>query len=93
MGESMVPLGKGLFQSAKHTVPNEPSPTSLMTEKSLGPSRMRDAAVVGIREALVAAVVPDILPDEMEEESAGIALMLGGCGERGLSISLGRPLA
>lgn len=44
----MVPLGSGLFQSARQTVPNEPSPTSLMTVKSLGPSRMSEAAVVGI---------------------------------------------
>lgn len=48
IGLSMVPLGKGLFQSARHTVPNEPSPTALMTVKSRGPSRIREAAVVGM---------------------------------------------
>lgn len=48
IGLSMVPLGNGLFQSAKHTVPNEPSPTSLITVKSRGPSRMSEEAVVGI---------------------------------------------
>lgn len=48
IGLSSVPLGRGLLQSARHTVPNEPSPTSLMTVKSRGPSRMSDAAVVGM---------------------------------------------
>lgn len=47
IGLSIVPLGKGLFQSAKHTVPKDPSPTALMTVKSRGPSRIREAAVVG----------------------------------------------
>lgn len=48
IGLSMVPLGSGLFQSAKQTVPKDPSPTSLITVKSLGPSRIRLAAVVGM---------------------------------------------
>lgn len=47
MGLSIVPLGRGLFQSAKQTVPNDPSPTALMTVKSLGPSRIKEAAVFG----------------------------------------------
>jgi len=48
IGLSSVPDGSGLRQSARQTVPNEPSPTSLMSVKSRGPSRISDAAVVGI---------------------------------------------
>jgi hypothetical protein len=55
IGLRSVPLGNGLLQSARHTVPNDPSPTSLMTVKSLGPSRINVAAVVGIKLAAVEA--------------------------------------
>lgn len=53
IGLSIVPLGRGLFQSARHTVPNDPSPTSRITVKSRGPSRIREAAVVGMDDTKV----------------------------------------
>lgn len=47
IGLSMVPLGSGLFQSARDTVPKDPSPAALIIVKSRGPSLIRLAAVVG----------------------------------------------
>lgn len=81
IGLSKVPLGRGLLQSAKQTVPNDPSPTSLMTVKSRGPSRISEAAVVGIcvdgggaSDDVEAAVLGEITVAGMLVEGAPIRL-------------------